>query len=105
MCPLGLGNSHHNITQHPRLTPKPVPRLRKGFAIQQILFVKIDFRQIVPARLDLDSTCRTRRIAAAIMIQLETERFGRLQQGEVGVDFPLRPWGWRKLTCGMPRPL
>jgi len=60
-----------------------MPRLRQGFTIQQILFVEINLRQIVPTHLHFNAARGTGRVAAAIMIQFKPKRLGGLQQGEI----------------------
>jgi len=55
-----------------------MPRLRQGFTIQQILFVEINLRQIVPTHLHFNAARGTGRVAAAIMIQFKPKRLGGL---------------------------
>jgi hypothetical protein len=46
-----------------------MPRLGERLPIEEILFLELDFRQMLGALLDFHPTCGTGRIPAAIMIE------------------------------------
>jgi len=54
--------------------------LAQVFPIEEILFVKIDLRELIKAGLDLDPAGCAGGIAPAVVIEGKPERFGRFQQ-------------------------
>jgi hypothetical protein len=78
LLPLRFWNPNNHIPQNFRLATKPMPRLRQGFAIQQILLVKINFGQIILTQLHFNATGRAGSIASAVIVQFKPEDAGRL---------------------------
>jgi hypothetical protein len=64
-----------------------MPRLAKGFAIKEILFIKVDLRQILGAELYLDPAGGTGGVPTTIVIQRTPEQLRGLQQRRIGLNF------------------
>jgi hypothetical protein len=62
-----------------------MPWFAQRFSVQQILFVKIDLREVLVPNLNLDTTGRTRCISAAIVVQRKSKRFRRIEERDVHV--------------------
>ena len=57
-----------------------MPRLAQGFAVQQILFIKLDFRQVVRSALHFHPAGRARGVPAAVVVEREPQLLRGIEQ-------------------------
>src|SRR5262249_54074651 len=62
--------------------------LAERLAVQEILFLELDFRKMLAAIPDLDAASRAGGIPSAIVIQREAQLLGCIEQGRIPRDCP-----------------
>src|SRR5690242_19165743 len=60
-----------------------MPGFTQRFAIQKVLLLEVDLRQMLCALLDLHTTGRAGGIASAVVVQREAQFLGGIKQGGV----------------------
>jgi hypothetical protein len=68
-----------------------MPWFRQGFAIQQVLFVEINLREMLLSHLNLDPARCTGGVSAAVMIQAESQFLGGIKKRHVLVNLSTSP--------------
>jgi len=68
-----------------------MPWLRQRFAIQQVLLVEINLREMLLSHLNLNPARRTGRVPAAIVIQSESQFLRGLKKRDVLINLSTSP--------------
>src|SRR2546430_2348092 len=87
---------NNDVPHVPRLTAQPMPRLGERLAVQQVLFIEIDLREVLTTELHFHPAGGAGGVAAALMVQRKSQFLRGFEQRQVGRHLAASPLRMKK---------